>query len=304
MTADRRWRLAKALWGVAVVVFVAVYIGKKADGLATAFAAVPPWAIAASAVGILLGKLLLAANVQHALRKVDESWPFTRCLDVYNITQFGKYIPGSIWQFVGRAGVYARAGMRPAAITTTMVIESGWVVVSAMVLGLLALAATIDPARARALWEAYGLIMAAAVLFAGVVAFIAARKLLPRLEATRGPLVDTRALLILTGIWCCLGAAFALTLSPEQPELHTFVFAMGLYALAYAVGFLTPFAPAGLGVREGILVVGLAPWLGTELAVVASLMNRVLYLGVEVLLVGVPWLWSRRPGAKEPHPRD
>ena len=48
----------------------------------------------------------------------------------------------------------------------------------------------------------------------------------------------------------------------------------GVYAIAWVVGYITPGAPGGLGVREAILVAALAPIHGAETAFALALVLR------------------------------
>jgi uncharacterized membrane protein YbhN (UPF0104 family) len=53
-----------------------------------------------------------------------------------------------------------------------------------------------------------------------------------------------------------------------------FVLATGAYALAWVVGFLIVVAPAGVGAREGMLVVALAPAMSASTATALALVSR------------------------------
>ena len=54
----------------------------------------------------------------------------------------------------------------------------------------------------------------------------------------------------------------------------------GAFALAWVAGFVTPGAPAGVGIREAVISLGLAPLLGTGGAVaVAGLLRLVSVFG-------------------------
>ena len=75
------------------------------------------------------------------------------------------------------------------------------------------------------------------------------------------------------------------------------LFATGLFAGAYAVGFLVPFAPAGLGVRDAILTLGLLPYMPAGEALAVTVLARVVYLVVDVglgLLQGPGFIFCER----------
>jgi uncharacterized membrane protein YbhN (UPF0104 family) len=88
----------------------------------------------------------------------------------------------------------------------------------------------------------------------------------------RGVLVATTWSLIM---WLCYGVHLALLARPVASSgHHVFVLATGAYALAWVVGFLIVVAPAGVGVREGMLVVALAPAMSASAATALALVSR------------------------------
>jgi hypothetical protein len=72
------------------------------------------------------------------------------------------------------------------------------------------------------------------------------------------------------------------------------------YAAAYAVGFLALLTPAGLGVREGVLVVALAPVLPAGPALVVALVSRLWMMLVELAGAAVAHLLARRSATPDP----
>jgi uncharacterized membrane protein YbhN (UPF0104 family) len=56
----------------------------------------------------------------------------------------------------------------------------------------------------------------------------------------------------------------------------------GLYVLAPIASFLAIVAPAGVGVREAIVSIGLAPIAGPTPALAAAIVSRAISLAVEV----------------------
>ncbi|HZD05860.1 MAG TPA: lysylphosphatidylglycerol synthase domain-containing protein, partial [Longimicrobiales bacterium] len=62
------------------------------------------------------------------------------------------------------------------------------------------------------------------------------------------------------------------------------------FAAAYVVGYLAVFSPAGLGVREGVLTLFLAPVTGQGAAVALSILARLWTTAVEVVPAGGLWL--------------
>ena len=75
---------------------------------------------------------------------------------------------------------------------------------------------------------------------------------------------------------------------------------MAAYAAAYAASFLALLTPAGLGIREGVLVVAPAPVLPAGPALVVALVSRLWMMLVEAAGAAIAHLIARRRARAEP----
>ncbi|MFH1264125.1 MAG: lysylphosphatidylglycerol synthase domain-containing protein [Planctomycetota bacterium] len=94
------------------------------------------------------------------------------------------------------------------------------------------------------------------------------------------------------GGWGLLGASFwgvAQAMGIPCSSADDFLFLTGTAAMATAVGFLVLFMPAGLGVRELVIIHLLAPRYGVSEVVLASLLLRTIWTLGEGLLGGALW---------------
>jgi hypothetical protein len=71
------------------------------------------------------------------------------------------------------------------------------------------------------------------------------------------------------------------------------------FAAAYVLGYAMIFAPAGLGPREGFLIIFLTPHLGVAPSGVLAIVARVWTTLVEVVPAGIFWL-SHLARARDP----
>ncbi|MCH8064347.1 MAG: flippase-like domain-containing protein [Chloroflexi bacterium] len=74
--------------------------------------------------------------------------------------------------------------------------------------------------------------------------------------------------------------------------------AVGLFGLAAVVGLVSVFAPAGIGVREGILVVVLQTTMPVELAILVSLVARVWATVIDLLLIAGCFFYDQLSGER------
>jgi uncharacterized membrane protein YbhN (UPF0104 family) len=118
---------------------------------------------------------------------------------------------------------------------------------------------------------------------------------LPKFSA--GLLVE--GLLWSAGAWILLGAsllevAHALRPMGRSESMALVPMVTAGVALATVAGFVIAVLPGGLGVREGVLMYVLAPAIGEDLAVVAALALRLVWVVAELLAAAVllplgPW---------------
>lgn len=94
--------------------------------------------------------------------------------------------------------------------------------------------------------------------------------------------------------WVLLGIAFFLFINSVYsiPTGH-FMYIMGLLTLASFSGLIAIFTPAGLGVREGIMIFLLAAIIPKTVAGVISIGSRLLIVAAEAILLGVVYFYNR-----------
>lgn len=246
---------------------------------------VSPVLLAASVFVTVLAKGLLAENARIAAGRNGIPLDFVTAARLYNLSQLGKYLPGSIWQFVGRAAAYRARGAGYGPIRDALLVESLWIVAGAALVGVLLTGPRVTDivldslTPALAWWLGIGIL---AVMLGMVVLVVWKRQVAS--HYMRLALPSGRVILTQAGIWAMLGVAFWMLARACDLDI-SLIFATGLFAAGYAVGFMVPFAPAGLGVRDGILTLGLLPYLPAGEALVVTILARVVYLLVDVGLV-------------------
>ena len=72
-------------------------------------------------------------------------------------------------------------------------------------------------------------------------------------------------------------------------------------ALATVAGFVVAVLPGGLGVREGVLMSALAPAIGSDQAVIASLVLRLVWVAAELVAAAILFPWFRHPPSDGNH---
>jgi uncharacterized membrane protein YbhN (UPF0104 family) len=222
---------------------------------------------------------------------------------IWFLANLARYVPGNVWSYVGAVELARREGVARRTTLSVMALTQVLSVGVALLAGLPVLLAERArlgrPALLGAVVVAAGAGLAA--LFRRQLLVLARRRLPGFDPADLTPSAATVVLLVsgYAVYWAVTGLAFAALVASLYPLAASDVpLVVAAYAAAYAAGFLALLTPAGLGVREGVLVVALAPVLPAGPALVVALLSRVWMMLVELAGAGVAHLAARNP----PHP--
>lgn len=208
------------------------------------------------------GRLLADAGTPKPLRELGI---------IMAITQMAKYLPGNVGQHIGRAAMSLSRGigMRPFAVT--VLIETVLALFAALLVGLTG--ASLSQTGPVTFFENSeiglgGVVGIGCAMMFGLGAFL---RWLPYLLRRYAPvhadmqwlihLPRSTTLLLSLAAYCLnyilIGVGLVIMarlLLPEMVATHDAMLLTSSFALAWVVGFFTPGAPAGLGVREVIML--------------------------------------------------
>ncbi|OQA64704.1 MAG: hypothetical protein BWY38_02979 [Ignavibacteria bacterium ADurb.Bin266] len=283
----------KWLWILLIICFAVYYCYKNSYKINNALNLLPVLSITISIAMIIAAKLFLGLTAYYSVRYTGKAVSFPKCFIMYNTTQMAKYIPGSIWQFVSRAATYSNEGFSVRQIRNSIMIETGWVLSGAFVIGIVFITFT----NSMSLLEIYNKfsfiinIIILAFCFCAAASVLFFRK---RLHDNLRKIIskknlNLRMFFVEIVIWLLLGSSFSVLLYCSSVMTNEWLYVIGLYSLSYFIGFLVPFAPAGLGVREGILVLGLSHSVPQDTAITIAGINRIMYFSVEVVLAVISY---------------
>ena len=218
---------------------------------------------------------------------------------IWFLSNLARYVPGNIWSYVGAVELARREGVARrvtlAVMALTQVLSVGVAVAAGLPVLLAERASLGRPALLGALVVAAG--AGLAVLFRGRLLELARRRVPGFDPRELTPSAGTVAWLVAgyALYWVVTGLAFAALVAALHPLAAADVpLVVAAFAAAYAAGFLALLTPAGLGVREGVLVVALAPVLPAGPALVVALVSRVWMMLVELAGAAVAHLVARR----------
>jgi uncharacterized membrane protein YbhN (UPF0104 family) len=304
------WPIGKVLLTVIVLVFVGrqFYQDLNQSGIER-LPWRPGWLLLSAGLYLLyLG--FLATYWYWLLRFCGERPSFYRAIRAYYISLLGKYVPGKAWALLLR-GTFVRAPnvrMGVAILTAFLEVLTTMAAGSLVAgVGLLILPPDVSELDWHPFWVALALLALCIVPISPVVANRVAERMAARfqkIEAYRLPRLRGGTLaggLLFTSLaWCLLGvsvwASFAAVM-PDSPELTwaTWGRLTTAMSMAYVAGFLAPFAPGGIGVREFFLL-HLMAFMGPAQGVAAAvLLLRLVWTAAELLTAALVFFLKPRP---------
>lgn len=276
-------RIAKLFWAVLVVSAALYYLASNFEDFSAHVAAIPTTRLFLALVSLLLGKLVLVELSRESARSVDWEFSYSHMFKINAINQLAKYIPGGVWQFVGRAGSYSAKGLSVTAISRAMILENLWLVGSSIMFGI----SNVLLYRSQYLLASIGI----SLLWSGALI------LLFRIFSVKFSLKKIVYLFFLQVIvWTFLGLALWSLIPVEDASLLFLI--PGAFSLSWGVGFLAFFAPGGIGIREAVFAFILASSIDPNLALFFAGVNRVIWIIVELLL-GLIAITLKLPNSNE-----
>ncbi|HUF74855.1 MAG TPA: lysylphosphatidylglycerol synthase domain-containing protein [Longimicrobiales bacterium] len=257
-----------------------------------------PLLLAAASLLLLAAYFVSAALWGLIVRELGgPRLPLGDAVRIFMIANLGRYVPGKVWQIAGLAVLARRRGVPPGTAASAAVLGQGIALVAAAAVGMGALLSGPESYRR------WGVVGAAAVLVAAALLAIPAvfRTLaggwlrLTRTEAPEelGVRHGLRWLALYVLNWAMYALAFWI-LVRSLGSAGALLPVASAFAAAYVLGYAMIFAPAGLGPREGFLIVFLTPHLGAGASGVIAIVSRLWTTLVELAPAAVFWLgWMR-----------
>ncbi len=265
-----------------------------------------PGLLALAFLGFMLQELSYGLIWRSVLTRLGSRLGLRTCLRIYLASEFVRYIPGNVWHVLTRILWVGKYGVSRPVAFASMAIE----LITKLAAGLLVFSVSLlfwqDISKVGSLLHGSLLdilgIASIIALFIGLHPRIlngVLNWLLGRLK--REPIQLTLRysdILFITlawfASWVVAGTAFytlLLALWPAAP-IVAWPICIGIYAIAWDIGFVSFITPSGLGIREAAIVAlfALALPLPTGLATIMALLSRLVSTLAEAVCVSIAYL--------------
>lgn len=262
---------------------------RESDDLSAAADDLSVARLVASGALAVVGAVLLERSWYALLHGLGVTVGRRDATSLFFVSQVGKYLPGSVWPVLAQMRFGARWGIPRRLMFAANVLLIAAIVATGVVVGALLLPWSSPDGLARYWWL---------LLLLGPLVVVLHPRLLPTLldkvlerlgrEPTRARLTGrglAASIAWAVAAWVVYGAhVLVLAGAYGTPDAAEVAAATGGIALGWAAGIAFIPAPAGAGVRDGVLTLTLAPLLGTAPALAVALASRVVILLVDVVL--------------------
>jgi uncharacterized membrane protein YbhN (UPF0104 family) len=227
-----------------------------------------------------LSLVAFAALWRSTLQRLGGRLSLATAIRIWFSSQLVRYVPGNIWHLMGRVYLSQQAGVGKEVTSMSLVFELLQTITAALLMAAVSLLFW-QRQSAQGLWT---LLLIPLLLCYTLPQLLLQRPLDWALRRTglEFPSISLHRrdlFALLPGYcasWCTYGCGLyllALSIHPLPPSAIPAL--VGIFAIAWVVGFLSFITPSGLGVREGVLGYLLSSLMPLPVALLLALLARV-----------------------------
>lgn len=293
---------------IAAFYFIALFLWKSRDTIISAF-------LQANYMQLSLGILFFALffflkniiwiKILHNLgaRDIDQ----TKSFFLLSFSETKRYIPGNIFAFVSRVKSYTEANIPAKLLVKSIVIEQMLLMLPSIVVsipGFLFIYPRLIqeyPQYTQYVLPATILLLVCALTVVVTVTIIAKKKLNVDNISVRHILSTYFDLFLLSMLsWTFFGIGnYLVATSVHVLDPRYFLEFVSFFILTWFIGYVSILTPMGLGVREGVMILGLSPFAPLSITTLIALFSRICFMIGEFLFLGASFLlYSSKPVQK------
>lgn len=244
-------------------------------------------------LGIAIGLYAIAFlatgyNWAYLLWRMDDRVGKREYLHIHMVSALARYIPGGIWNIVGKAYMCTEKGVEKSATIASMILEYVFQIISSGLFFLFFLPVLMQEILTPVL-TGFFLLLVVLVIFLLPCAVRIGMRILGKVfrEDLSGMRMENRyvyrILAQYVGVWLFTGfGLIILVWAFEDISWMQGGYLMLSYPISWVVGFLSP-SPNGMGIREGVLRILLGTRYSYELLLLITLTTRIWTILGEVL---------------------
>ncbi|MEO3790456.1 lysylphosphatidylglycerol synthase transmembrane domain-containing protein [Nonomuraea sp. B10E15] len=291
-------RLLRVVLALVALGFLGYGLAANWEETTAAVAAMSPWAVLGAFAAVLLGQFFMLVAWREILAGLGTRVPLRVAGRIMFVGQLGKYIPGAVWAYAAMMDLGRDHGSPPrrtfATISLGLVINIGVAIsIAAATLG-----------SQEVVRQAWYLVLLVPVIIVCLHPKVLTWGLNLALRVARKEPLESvlpGRTVVVAVAWTALGwLVYGVHIWLLAGVTDLYIVATGAYAFAWATGILTVVVPAGVGIREGALVLVLGPIVGTPAALAVAIVSRLAFTLSDATAAGVSWLLGRQAPSNTP----
>ncbi len=235
---------------------------------------------------------------------------FKQAAFLWAMSEIKRYIPGNLWSILGRSAAFSNYGVKKLETARLILIELQIFVLGSVIVSLLSVPFLLQHFLSTIPFIFIIVAIVCLFIFILLILYVnnqyvieklpkkikhAAGAILPKMS--QGKLVFLLFISVIGLLWFGLGNYFIIaSIVFIHPQL---IFQLiGFFTLSFLLGFLSFFTPAGLGIREGIVTIGLARIVASGFAAFASVFSRLFLIISELIFLLILFIWTSIKSSK------
>ncbi len=249
-----------------------------------------------SMIFYFLYKILLASLWHYITILSNVSIKYSVAITSYLYSILGKYIPGKVFMLAARFPAYSKEGIPLRKITICFLLENVCTLLGAAFLFVVSLFFFPNEILNDYKWLTLLLIIIFFICIHPKILNLLLRfveKVIKK-DGIQIPFSYNqmlKAVLLFVINWLVVAVGFYTLIYSIYPiPFSEMLYVGGVFGLSAIIGILAIFAPSGIGVREGIMIMGLSLIMPNEYAVIISIISRLWVTIAELILILIAFI--------------
>lgn len=235
------------------------------------------------------------------LRATGHHVPWTQGAFLLSISELRRYIPGNVVAVASRVSVFEKFGITKKLLLASQVVELSLILIASSVVALpgvlflgdhILQVSLLSGLSQTTVYVIFGcLFVMLCIVAVGTLIYIR-KKLSAFGHVSTSVTLDAFFVSLVAWLFFGLGNFFVV-LSLFPVWLSDVMAISSFFVLAWLIGFLSFVTPSGLGVREAVITVALAPYLGPGGAALSAVVTRIVLVAAELVALLFTYLVKR-----------
>jgi len=238
------------------------------------------------------------------LKEKGYNIPLKKASFLWGLSELKRFIPGNIWSYLGKGIAFSQKGVGEKIILESLLFEAEFFILSCTIVSIFAVSFLLESVFLIKYYSLFLIPVIAVIVFAVSAIFIFNKRLIKKPAKTffsflantlpdLSPYANFKLLLIsiLSLIFFGLGTYLTIV-SVVFLNLSSILWFIGFFVFSLFLGYISFITPMGLGVREGVIIIGLSRMLTLQMAGFVAIYSRIILIISELIFLVMTFIWK------------